>query len=141
MLNYEDEDENENETPLTEEEIEELMLQVNIQVSQKLKKRDEQLISMQKSMTNFMKSVRILSDATKEVVKKRSPGKERRSDEQPQTNNYISPYRQQRKSSSPSIDKKNSQKHEYHSPYRQRATVPPVVQISQRNDAFFCNDY
>jgi hypothetical protein len=139
MLNYEDEDEND--TPLTEGEIEELMLQVNIQVSQQLKKRDEQLISMQKSMTNFMKSVRVLSDATKEVVKKRSPGKERKSEKQPQTNNYMSPYRQQRKSSSPSIDKNNSQRHEYNSPYRQRANAPPIVQISKRNDAFFCNDY
>ena len=58
-----------------------------------------------------------------------------------QTNNYMSPYRQQRKSSSPSIDKNNSQRHEYNSPYRQRANAPPIVQISKRNDAFFCNDY
>ncbi len=139
MLSYEDEDKDE--TPLTEEEIEELMLQVNIQVSKNLKKRDEQLISMQKNMTNFMKSVRMLSDATKEVVKKRSPGQVQRSEMEPQTNNYTSPYRQQRKSLSQTRDKNNGPTREYQSPYRQRGNVPPIVQISKQNDDFFCNDY
>ena len=131
MSTYEEEDEND--VPLTEDEIEELMVQVNRQVAKKLKQRDEQLLSLQKTMTGFMKSVRLLSTATKDAVKKRSP------ERQPQTNNYISPYKQQ--NLSPSKEKNQDKKKEYQSPYRQRSTYPPVVQISQRNDAFFSNDY
>ena len=118
---------------MEEDEIEELMVQVNRQVAKKLKQRDEQLLSLQKTMTGFMKSVRLLSTATNDAVKKRSP------ERQPQTNNYISPYKQQ--NLSPSKEKNQDKKKEYQSPYRQRSTHPPVVQISQRNDAFFSNDY
>ena len=63
MSTYEEEDEND--VPLTEDEIEELMVQVNRQVAKKLKQRDEQLLSLQKTVTGFMKSVRLLSTATK----------------------------------------------------------------------------
>ena len=54
-----EEEEDENDVPLTEDEIEELMVQVNRQVAKKIKQRDEQLLSLQKTMTGFMKSVRL----------------------------------------------------------------------------------
>ena len=133
MSTYEEEDEND--VPLTEDEIEELMVQVNRQVAKKLKQRDEQLLSLQKTMTGFMKSVRLLSTATNDAVKKRSP------ERQPQTNNYISPYKQQNLSPSKEKNQDKKKEYAYQSPYRQRSTHPPVVQISQRNDAFFSNDY
>ena len=71
----------------------------------------------------------------KDAVKKRSP------ERQPQTNNYISPYKQQNLSPSKEKNQDKKKEYAYQSPYRQRSTHPPVVQISQRNDAFFSNDY
>ena len=64
-----EEEEDENDVPLTEDEIEELMVQVNRQVAKKLKQRDEQLLSL-KTMTGFMKSGKVLSTATNDAVKK-----------------------------------------------------------------------
>lgn len=124
----------ENDVSLTEEELKNLMSQVELHVSQKLKDKDDQLLSMQKTLNGFMKSVRVLSDATKDVVKKRPPEKH------PETNEYISPYKQKGTRVSISSSKTRNNCRQYQSPYRQQKSVLPTVQISKRNDSFFTSD-
>ncbi len=116
---------------LTDEELQELMSQVEVKVAQKLKERDKQLLEVQKTMAGFMQSVRLLSNATRDVVKKRSP--------QQNASSYTSPYRQQKISPRPK-NKSRSTTH-FSSSRTRRAQESPEVQISELNDEFFCEDY
>ena len=113
---------------LTDEELQELMSQVEVKVAQKLKERDKQLLEVQKTMAGFMQSVRVLSNATRDVVKKRSP--------QQNASNYTSPYRQQ-----PRPKNKSRSTTHFSSSRTLRARESPEVQISELNDEFFCEDY
>ena len=116
---------------LTDEELQELMSQVEVKVAQKLKERDKPLLEVQKSMAGFMQSVRVLSHATRDAVKKRSPKQNR--------NNYTSPYRQENASPRPKNDSRSTT--HFSSSRVLVAREPPEVQISELNDEFFCEDY